>query len=169
MKTQRCPVLSSVVFAVFVASALASTQEASAKPGWLENFAEAQKLSKEEGKPLLLDFTGSDWCGFCIRLDREVFSKAAFRDFAEKNFVLMEVDYPRNKPQTPALVAQNERLDRQFKIQSYPTLVVLSPTGKVLKRWEEVPADLLRELKDLVPGKGDSKESPAASTKDRKK
>jgi len=123
------------------------------KPGWSENFADARQRSATENKPLLLDFTGSDWCGYCIRLDREVFAKEPFREFASKALVLLEVDYPRNKTQSAELVRQNAMLDKKFQIEGYPTLILLSPDGKLLKRWDEPPRDLVAELKALTSRK----------------
>ena len=70
--------------------------------GWTNDFEAAKTKAKKEGKHLLLDFTGSDWCGFCIRLHGEVFSKEVFRKEVPKHFVLVELDFPRQK-QLPGL------------------------------------------------------------------
>jgi len=101
-----------------------------AKSGWLTNFAQAQEEAKTGRKLLLMDFTGSDWCGWCIMLDKEVFSKPEFREYANKNLVLLELDFPRQKAQPPEMKAQNERLLAQYRIQGFPTVVVLDPNGK---------------------------------------
>jgi thioredoxin-related protein len=121
-----------------------------AKPGWSENFLESQKRSASEKKHLLLDFTGSDWCGFCIKIDREVFAKADFKGFGEKNLVLVEVDFPKSKPQSSELKAQNEGLERKFAVSGYPTLVLLDPQGKEVRRWEGYSAGFLDELRKAV-------------------
>ncbi|HJO95407.1 MAG TPA: thioredoxin family protein [Victivallales bacterium] len=65
--------------------------------GWLTNWNEAKKLSAAQNKPILMDFSGSDWCGWCIKLDKEVFSKSKFKKFANKNLILFLADFPSQK------------------------------------------------------------------------
>jgi protein disulfide-isomerase len=124
-----------------------------AKPGWTENFAEAQTQAASQKKHVLLDFTGSDWCGWCIKLDKEVFAKPEFKELGEKSLVLVELDFPKAKPQTPAVKAQNEGLGRKFKVNGYPTLVLLDASGKEVKRWEGFDATFLADLKKAVGSK----------------
>ena len=121
-----------------------------AKPGWTENFAEAQKKAASEKKHVLLDFTGSDWCGWCIKIDREVFAKPDFQEFGAKSLVLVEVDFPKSKTLPPEVKAQNEALERKFGVSGYPTLVLLNPQGKEVKRWEGFKPEFLNELKKTV-------------------
>lgn len=101
-----------------------------AKPGWLTSYEEAQKEAKSHQKLLLMDFTGSDWCGWCIMLDKEVFSKPEFKEYADKNLVLLELDFPRMKQMPAETAAQNQRLAMQYQIQGFPTVVILDGTGK---------------------------------------
>jgi protein disulfide-isomerase len=110
--------------------AVLTISAARAAEGWGDNFDKAAAQAKSENKLLLLDFTGSDWCPWCIKLDKEVFSQSEFKDFASKNLVLVEVDFPQTKPQPSAVKAQNERLQNKFAIQGYPTVVVLNSEGK---------------------------------------
>ncbi len=105
---------------------------ASAKPGWLTSYDQAQKEAQANKKLLLMDFTGSDWCGWCIMLDKEVFSKAEFKEYANKNLVLLELDFPRAKKMPPEVTAQNEKLAMKYGIQGFPTVVVFDSTGKPL-------------------------------------
>ncbi len=81
---------------------------------------------------LLLDFTGSDWCGWCIRLKREVFDTPEFEKYARENLVLLEVDFPRAKELEPTQKAQNELLAQELGIQGFPTVVVMNGDGKVI-------------------------------------
>jgi thioredoxin-related protein len=104
----------------------------SAKPGWLTNYDQAQKEAQAKNKLLLMDFTGSDWCGWCIMLDKEVFSKPEFKEYATKNLVLLELDFPRMKRMPPETAAQNERLILKYGIQGFPTVVVFDSSGKPL-------------------------------------
>jgi len=103
-----------------------------AESGWLTDYAKAQKQAAEENKPMVLNFTGSDWCGWCIRLDKEVFSQPEFVDYAKTNVVLVKLDFPRSKPQSAAEKKQNEALAQKFGIEGYPTIIVLDPKGKQL-------------------------------------
>ena len=102
----------------------------SAKPGWLSDFKKAQEEAKSNNKLLLLDFTGSDWCGWCIRLDKEVFSKPEFKEYANRNLILMEVDFPRGRTLSGSERTQNQELANRFAIQGFPTIVVLDGEGK---------------------------------------
>ena len=101
-----------------------------AKDGWGEDYDKGLAQAKADKKLVLLDFTGSDWCGWCIKLDKEVFSQAEFGEYAKKNLVLVELDYPRGKEQTKEIKAQNEKLQKEYKIEGYPTIIVLNAEGK---------------------------------------
>lgn len=90
--------------------------------GWLVNVEEAYELSKKTGKPILANFTGSDWCGWCKRLTRSVFVHDEFKSWAEKNVILLELDFPRRKKLPQDIRAQNQSLQRAFKITGYPTV-----------------------------------------------
>ena len=108
------------------------TPSLSAKPGWLTSYEQAQKEAQEKHKLLLMDFTGSDWCGWCIMLDKEVFSKPEFKEYASKHLVLLELDFPRAKRMPPEVSEQNTRLMMKYGIQGFPTVVVFDSSGKPL-------------------------------------
>ena len=101
-----------------------------AAAGWDDDYAKAVAKAKTEKKMVLLDFTGSDWCGWCIKLDKEVFSTPEFKNYAKDNLVLVEVDFPQGKRQTKKLQEQNEKLQTEHKVQGYPTIIILNPEGK---------------------------------------
>lgn len=122
------------------------------KPGWEENYENALAEAKEGGKLVLLDFTGSDWCGWCMKIDEEVFSKSAFKKFAKDNLVLVELDYPRGKSQTKKLKEQNAGLRTQFGVRGYPTIIIVDATGKEQARWGGYSKEFLSELKEKVSG-----------------
>ena len=96
------------------------------KNGWLINFEEAAELSIKSGKPILANFTGSDWCGWCIRLNREVFVTPEFKDWASENVILLELDYPRRQQQTDEIKKQNRELQQFFQVRGYPTLHIFN-------------------------------------------
>lgn len=95
-------------------------------PGWLVNVDEAFALSKKSGKPIMANFTGSDWCGWCKRLTASVFSQETFKQWAEKNVVLLELDFPRRKTLPQNIQAQNANLQQAFQVSGYPTVWVFN-------------------------------------------
>ena len=97
---------------------------------WQTDLPKAQEQAKKEGKLVMMDFTGSDWCGWCIKLHKEVFSQPEFADYAKKNLVLVQVDFPRAKPQSDELKKANLALQDKYKIEGYPTIIVLNGDGK---------------------------------------
>jgi thioredoxin-related protein len=101
---------------------------------WGDNYKEALATAAKENKKVLLDFTGSDWCGWCIRLKKETFDQPAFKEYADKNLVLVEVDFPQGKTLPNAVKMQNSSLQEQYQVQGFPTIVLLSPDGKVIKQ-----------------------------------
>lgn len=103
---------------------------------WTTDYKKAQEEAKASHKLLLLDFTGSDWCGFCIQLDKAILQQPRFKDYASKNLVLMEVDFPRRKAQSAETQKQNMELARRYQIEGFPTLVVLNGEGKTVWRYD---------------------------------
>jgi protein disulfide-isomerase len=99
---------------------------------WMTDMDKAMKMSAKTGKPILADFSGSDWCGWCIKLDREVFSQKVFLDYAKKNLILVMLDFPRRKTQSEKLIAQNKKLRDKYKVRGYPTVLLLDSKGKVI-------------------------------------
>jgi thioredoxin-related protein len=112
--------------------------EATPRPefGWLHDYKKAQQEATAANKFLLLDFTGSDWCGWCRKFDREILSQPQFKDYARENLVLLEVDFPRAKPQSVELRKQNLELARQYQVQGFPTIVVLNGNGEKLWQYD---------------------------------
>lgn len=97
---------------------------------WHTNVKEAIAIGNKEKKPLLLFFTGSDWCGWCIRLQKEVLKTDEFAKWAKNNVILVELDYPRRTPQTPEIKQQNDELQHAFGIQGFPTVYFATATEK---------------------------------------
>jgi protein disulfide-isomerase len=95
---------------------------------WHTNLVEAVDKSIKENKPLLMFFTGSDWCGWCKRLQAEAFFKPEFENWAKKNVVLMELDFPRRTPQDETIRTQNMNMQRMFGVRGYPTIWFVNPT-----------------------------------------
>lgn len=128
MKLKKIFSLLSITFLGLASVALAGGD------GWMTDFEAAKAKAKAENKPMLLDFTGSDWCGWCIKLDKEVFGQAAFREYASAELVLVELDFPRGKEQSAKLKAQNEKLAKEYGIRGFPTILVLSSEGELIEK-----------------------------------
>lgn len=94
--------------------------------GWLVNLEEARLLSLKTGKPIMANFTGSDWCGWCKKLKFEVFDKDEFKKWAEKNVVLLEIDFPRKLQIPDDIKKQNAGLQQAFQVSGYPTIWVFN-------------------------------------------
>ncbi len=123
---------------------------------WQTDYEQALATAKSSNKHVLLNFTGSDWCSPCIQMEKAIFKKAAFLNYAKKNLVLVEIDYPRRKVVPEKVVKQNERLARRhydIEKSGYPTVVLLSPDGKSLGQLEgygdEKPADIIAWVEKL--------------------
>jgi thioredoxin-related protein len=101
---------------------------------WLTDFDTAKQKAKTEKKLLLVEFTGTDWCPWCIRLRNEVFKEPSFQADAGKQFVLVELDFPHEKELPKELKAQNEGLAKQYKITAYPTVLVLDSKWQVIAK-----------------------------------
>jgi thioredoxin-related protein len=101
---------------------------------WFTDAAVAQARAKQENKLVLLDFTGSDWCLWCKKLKRDVFDKPEFAQFAHSKLVLVEVDFPQHKTLPEAQQHANALLDKTYRINSYPTIILLNGDGKQVGR-----------------------------------
>ena len=101
---------------------------------WMTDFNRAQAKAKSENKIVLMDFTGSDWCSWCMKFDKEVLSTDKFKEYASKNLVLVLVDFPNRKPQSDDLKKANEVLGKKYSVDGYPTFVVLNKDGKEIGR-----------------------------------
>jgi protein disulfide-isomerase len=99
---------------------------------WLTNLEKAQERAKADKKAVLINFTGSDWCGFCIRLDKNVFATKEFEAYAKDNLVLVKADFPR-KTQLPEDVKKaNAKLKDRYEVKGFPTLVMIDGDGRLL-------------------------------------
>lgn len=110
--------------------------------GWLTSFDEAKQLSKEKNIPILLNFSGSDWCGPCIRMKKEIFESATFMDFAANRLILLNADFPRRKKNqlSDAQLKHNEALAEKYNpLGRFPLTLLLDADGKLLKEWDGFP------------------------------
>jgi len=113
---------------------LAGAHAAGAK--WLTSYPEALKLSEKTGKPVLANFTGTTWCVFCKKLEAEVFSKPQFEKWAEKNVILLKLDYPQSPPPNPDKdLIERMQLAQKYRVEGFPTIYFLRPDGHAFGRY----------------------------------
>ena len=123
---------------------------------WTTDLDAAKAKAKETKKHVLIDFTGSDWCPPCKQLHSKVLATEEFTKFAKENLILVELDFPK-KAQPAELKKKNKALSEEFKIEGFPTVVLLSPEGKELKRevgyGGQKPAEYISMIKDAMAKK----------------
>ncbi len=128
------------------------------EPNWTIDYEAALTLAKQDGKTVLLDFTGSDWCPPCKQLDARVFRSPRFRDWSEKQVVLVKVDFPRSHSLPDGQREKNDTLASQFRVSSYPTVVVVDEQGRELVRWVgyrgQSPDDWIQRFEDETGRRG---------------
>lgn len=127
-------------------------------PTWETDFNKAQQAAQQSHKMILLNFSGSDWCGPCIRMHKEIFESEAFNSFADKHLVLANADFPRLKKHRLSKEQQqkNDQLAERYNSKGiFPLTVLLSEDGKVLKEWEGFsttsPVAFIKEIRSAVP------------------
>lgn len=122
-------------------------------PHWQNNFEQAKQTALTEHKYILLNFSGSDWCGPCIKLHKEIFENDVFSKFAEDNLVMVNADFPRQKKNqlTAAQQKLNDALaDRYNSGGSFPLTLLLSADGKIVKVWDGFPKGNAEQFTDEV-------------------
>ena len=101
---------------------------------WNTDYTTSIAQAASQKKPVLLEFTGSDWCPPCMKQNKDVFEQPAFEEFAKNNLVLVKLDFPRSKPQSPEIKERNQQLAAQYQVQGFPTVILLNAEGKELAR-----------------------------------
>ena len=147
---------------------LVTVTAAAAEPVWLTDLDAAKAQGVKENKPVLVDFTGSDWCPPCKALHKNVFESKEFAAVASK-YVLVELDYPRNKPQEPELKAKNAALSKQFGITGFPTVLLIdAKSGAVFGRTVGFGGQSAKEYLDKLASFKNTPEGRAALEKEQK-
>ena len=144
-----------VLAAAIAVPASAAKMSSSVPKGWIEDFEAAKKEAAASGKYILLAFSGSDWCGWCMKLEQEVFSQNEFVRDAQKSFVLTMIDNPRDKSILSKVAErQNKELTKTFDVHGFPTAVLCDAKGTEIKRFggyrKGGPSAYLEMLEDAV-------------------
>ncbi len=129
----------------FLTALLAISLTATTGPDWQLNFDKAKAEAKANHKLILLNFSGSDWCGPCIKLKKDIFESEAFLNYADKELVLVRADFPRSAKNklAAAQTNHNESLAERYNpTGSFPLTVLLDADGKMLYRWTGYPVTM---------------------------
>jgi thioredoxin-related protein len=140
---------------------IAACQTCLAEVEWLTDYSTAMKRAKLENKVVLMDFTGSDWCGWCMKLKSEVFDQPEFASFAQANLIMLEVDFPHHKALSDWQQRANEQLASDHHISGFPTIVFVNSSGAEVGRSgyrPGGPGSYINDIKSRIPGVG----APAA-------
>ena len=147
---------------------LLATITARAEVTWLTDLDAAKAKGLKENKPVLVDFTGSDWCPPCIQLHKVVFGSAEFAAVATK-YVLVELDYPRNKPQSAEVKAKNREWQQKYAVNSFPTILLLdAKSGEVFGRVGGFGGQTAKEYLDKLASFKNTPEGKAALEQEQK-
>lgn len=161
--------LAVLLFGICLAGAVFGEQMSKSVPkGWGENFAAAKEEASQNGKLLLIAFSGSDWCGWCMKMEKEIYSDHKFIHGAKKNFVLVMVDNPRDKGILSKLAqTQNPGIIAEYRVSGYPCTVIARPSGEEIRRIGGYQSGgvkaFLKTLGDIATEAGlsaDAKEDP---------
>ena len=145
-----------------------ATITARADVTWLTDLDAAKAKGVKENKPVLVDFTGSDWCPPCIQLHKVVFESAEFAAVASK-YVLVELDYPRKTPQAPELKAKNAELSKKFGISGFPTVLLIdAKSGEVFGKTVGFGGQTAKEYLDKLASFKNTPEGKAALEQEQK-
>jgi thioredoxin-related protein len=126
---------------------------------WGTDFEKAKQTATQEHKYIMLNFSGSDWCGPCIRLHKDIFESDAFMKLADTRLVLINADFPRLKKNqlSKELQKQNDHLAELYNADGiFPLTLLLAPDGKVIKKWEGYPLSGSREFVDQIKAAADA-------------
>ena len=144
------------LFLVAAAVSLVFASLTRAESDWLHDWNKAQEEAKANHKLLFLNFTGSDWCGWCIKFDKDILSQQQFKNYAHDNLVLVELDFPRRKAQPAEMKKQNLHLAQQYDVLGFPTIVVLNSSGQKLWQFDGYfpggPEAFIAQLQKLPKG-----------------
>jgi thiol-disulfide isomerase/thioredoxin len=144
-----------------------------AKPIWFTDHKKAVELSKKTGRPILFDFTGSDWCPPCKALEKNVFQSAEFKKYSDEKLILLKLDFPRRAEQSQTEKEQNRALAGKYEIKGFPTVLLLDPAGKLLGSkvgyGNTPPAEYLKWLDSTIQPKPESQPKPAPKSAPKEK
>ena len=161
--TKRIIILSVLITLIMISACIAENPEGEKEDtkgdtkgetiAWFTNLEKAQEVAQERNIPIFIHFTGSDWCGWCWKLEEEVYSKPIFQEYVAENMVMVTIDFPK-KIELPAdFVTYNRNLATRFNIKGFPTVQLLNPDGSPIAQTGFQyggPEKYIEHLKELL-------------------
>ena len=175
MKINPLPLLAAALLALPAAADQSAIPFTGAELGaWTQDYAAATNAAATDGKPVLLDFTGSDWCGWCMLMENKVFCTQEWEDWAATNIYLVAIDFPNDTSKVPdEYQTRNRELSKQFGVREYPTFIVLDSKGQKLGQLgadrNATPAKFIRKLCDVLGIEPPAKSAATAADPGAKK
>jgi protein disulfide-isomerase len=130
-----------------------SCQAQNERKVWYENLESAIEIAKEENKTVFINFTGSDWCKYCIKLDQEVLSQNEFKKFAQENLILVKLDFPRKIKQSQETIDYNRNLMNKYRVPGFPSIILLNGDGNQIGSTGYLPGgpqNYVKHLKEII-------------------
>ena len=127
--TKKIIILSIVFTLIMISACIAENPEENKEDNiaWFTNLEKAQEIAQEKNIPIFIHFTGSDWCGWCWKLEEEVYSKPVFQEYAAENMVMVTIDFPKKTKLPQEIETYNRALATRFNIKGFPTVQLLNP------------------------------------------
>jgi len=153
--TKKVIILSVLITVIMISACIAENPKGNTEDGinWLTNLEEAQEIAQENDIPIFIHFTGSDWCGWCWKLEEEVYSQLVFQDYVAENMVMVTIDFPKKIKQSDEVVAYNRALAAKYNIKGFPTVQLLNPDGSSIAQTGYQyggPEKYIEHLKELL-------------------
>ncbi len=128
--TKKVIILSIMIILIMISACVAEDSEGNKDNiAWFTNLEKAQEVAVEKNIPIFIHFTGSDWCGWCWKLEEEVYSKPVFQEYVAENMVMVTIDFPKKIKLPAEIVTYNRNLATKFGVQGFPTVQLLNPDG----------------------------------------
>ena len=130
--TKKVIIISALITLIMISACVAENPKENKEEGkiaWFTNLEKAQEVAQERNIPIFIHFTGSDWCGWCWKLEEEVYSKPIFQEYVAENMVMVTIDFPKKIEQSDEVKAYNRALSTRFRIRGFPTVQLLNPDG----------------------------------------
>ena len=157
--TKKVIILSALITLIMISACIAENPEGNkenteeSKIAWFTNLEKAQEVAQEKNIPIFIHFTGSDWCGWCWKLEEEVYSKLIFQEYVAENMVMVTIDFPKKIKQSEKIVAYNRALATRFGIRGFPTVQLLDSDGTPIAQTGYQyggPENYIEHLKELL-------------------
>ena len=153
--TNKIIILSVLITLIMISACIAENPEGNKEDNiaWFTNLEDAQKIAQEKNIPIFIHFTGSDWCGWCWKLEEEVYSKPVFQDYVSENMVMVKIDFPKKITLPEDVVTYNRKLATKFGVQGFPTVQLLTPNGASIAQTgyrDGGPEKYIEHLKELL-------------------